>query len=252
MIFIFEDKEIDLLSKLFKSAYNDSSYFIYANGNGNLVNITEKCVNKYSDIIVVYLDTIPDNKCTADIYGDLRRLSIRNNFRVIVLPIICAEYYFINSLPDKYFYDYSLVDVCMSKSYWRDLNFTDEEDKKFVKNFEKFCKLILLKNVKDCIKHTRFKDNSNKLYSYYYCKDCLCNCSDFDCDVLSLVDKAINFVHKYPFFPVYDFIGDFESVDTDEVWSIHKRLVDDYNSFVDTYKIANSNYSYKKLKYIKE
>lgn len=27
--------------------------------------------------------------------------------------------------------------------------------------------------------------------------------------------------------------------------------VDDYNSFVDTYKIANSNYSYKKLKYIK-
>ena len=42
----------------------------------------------------------------------------------------------------------------------------------------------------------------------------------------------------------------FEDKEIDLLSKLFK--VDDYNSFVGTYKIVNSNYSYKKLKYIKE
>lgn len=60
MIVLFEDKQDDLLSKLFRQSYQDTSYFIYANGAGNLPKIAEELLLKTSDYIVCYIDTIPE------------------------------------------------------------------------------------------------------------------------------------------------------------------------------------------------
>ena len=77
MIFVFEDEETDLLSKLFVSAYSNCSFY-YVKGNGNISNKVKKLLNESDETIMVFLDTIPDNKDTIDIYNDLKRLSRRN------------------------------------------------------------------------------------------------------------------------------------------------------------------------------
>ncbi len=251
MIFIFEDKKNDLLSSLFRYAYSESN-FVYAEGNGNLVNLTKKYLDSTKDVIVVFLDTIPDNKATTDIYGDLRRLSLRNNFRVLVLPIVCAEYYFIRTLPRCYTDNIIAMEVCLNKKYWRNCDFvSNDNDRKFVKNFEKFCKLFLKKGVLDCIRTSRGKDNDNKLYGFYYFKDCLCSCSSSVCNEISLERKAINFVSQYPVFPTEKFLGCFESCDIDNFWVIHRKLVDEYNDFVEKYRSIDAGFSYKLIRYIK-
>lgn len=63
MIFVFEDKKDDLLSVLFRASYSNCS-FIYANGCGNLESCVEDNLSKSDDTILVFLDTIPDNKNT--------------------------------------------------------------------------------------------------------------------------------------------------------------------------------------------
>ncbi len=107
MIVIFEDKMDDLLSNLFRSAYSNCS-FIYSNGNGNLETLVRHYLDSSDEFIMVYLDTIPDNKDTINIYKTLARISRRNNFRVIVMPIVCAEYYFISSLSYEVYNNYFL------------------------------------------------------------------------------------------------------------------------------------------------
>lgn len=162
MIFVFENKKDDLLSVLFRASYSNCS-FIYANGCGNLESCVEDNLSKSDDSILVFLDTIPDNKNTVNIYKNLRRLSRKNDFRIVVMPIVCAEYYFIRSLRREYFIDDTGVDICINKMFWKNSALVSDSDRKFVKNFEKYCKLILFKSVKDCIKHTRYEDNSNSL-----------------------------------------------------------------------------------------
>ena len=252
MIFVFEDKKNDLLSVLFRYAYSESD-FVYAEGNGNLVSLAEKYLDSTDDIITVFLDTIPDNKVTADIYNDLRRLSLRNNLRVLVLPIVCAEYYFIRTLPKCYTGSISAMGVCLNKEYWRNCNFVSSDDKKFVKNFEKFCKLFLKKDIIDCIRTSRGKDNDNKLYGFYYLKDCLCDCSSNICNEISLRNKAIKFVSQYPIFPKENFLGClscFGSCDIKRLWLIHRKLVDEYNNFVEKYRKIDNSFSYKTIRYI--
>lgn len=250
MIFIFEDKEDDLLSKLFQEAY-DSHNFIYAKGNGNLERIVRDCLVSSEEGIIVYLDTIPDNKDSINIYKSLRRLSLQNDFRVIIMPIVCAEYYFIMSLVLTDYVNYTGVDTCIRKDFWRNSSLVEEGDKVFVKNFEKFCKLILLKCVKDCIKNSIGADGENTLYGYFYTKDCKCEHSDKSCRTISLKDKAINYVRNYPVIPSGSSLSNVVSVNIETLWAIHRRLVDEFNGFVDKYSKEDSTYAYTKIKYIK-
>ena len=247
MIFVFEDMESDLLSKLFMSAYSKNS-FIYANGNGNIINRVTDLLENSGDIIIVYLDTIPDNKDTIDIYSNLKRLSRKNDFRIIVMPIVCAEYYFIKSLPDFSFVSHLGLDVCRNKSYWKDSSLVEDSDRKFTRNFEKFCKLILLKCVKNCIRRSRYDNN---LYGFYYTLDCFCSKSEDNCKEINIVDKAISYVKQYPIVPNNNFLGEHNFLSFDDFWEVHRTLVDDFNCMVDTYRKYDSTHSYPKIDYIK-
>lgn len=167
------------------------------------------------------------------------------------MPIVCAEYYFIRSLRREYFIDDTGVDVCINKMFWKNSALVSDSDRKFVKNFEKYCKLILFKSVKDCIKHTRYEDNHNSLYGFYYKKDCLCDSSDSVCIGKSLADKSSDYVHEYPIFPAENLLWEYEFCDAERLWDIHRKLVDEFNDFVDDYISKDSDGSYSKIAYIK-
>lgn len=117
MIYIFEDHPDADISKLFKSAYNNNNInnFIYAKGNGNLVDKINYYISKTTDKIIVFMDTIPGNKDCYSIYREIRLISIKHNCRVIVLPIICSEYYMIKSIKNKdIFKDREEINRCMN------------------------------------------------------------------------------------------------------------------------------------------
>lgn len=248
MIYVFEDWEEDLLSKLFMSAYSENS-FVYAGGAGNLIYIAEKLLYESDEIILVYLDTIPDNRESIRVYNNLKRLSKKNNFRLIVLPVVCAEYYFIQSLPEDLYYSMQSINICKSRGFWRNSDLIETiRDKEFVKNFEKYCKLILLKNVRNCVRHTR---ENNSVYGYYYMQDCLCDFSIDICKEDSRLDKAVRYVCEYPVIPEFNFIGSCRKLNLDEIWDIHRILVNDFNKMVDLYKCNDCNGAYSKILCIK-
>ena len=249
MIFIFEDKKTDLLSKLFMHAYKECSFY-YTEGNGNIISTVEELLTTTNEVMMVFLDTIPDNKDTIRIYKKLSVISRKNDFRIIVMPIVCAEYYFILSLSDSIFTSHVGLDICKNKEYWRNSKLIEtDEDRKFTKNFEKYCKLILHKCVKDCARHS---GEGNNLHGFYYDKDCLCCSSDSNCEKISLKDKAVNYVSQYPTFPGDGYLGKCDLLGDVDIWFIHRSLVDDFNRMVDKYKSIDENHAFSTIKYIKE
>lgn len=246
MIYVFEDLKGDLLSELFMQSYDDCS-FVYAEGAGNLMNIVSKLLTDTSEMVAVYLDVVPDNRETVRIYNNLKQLSIKNGLRVIVFPIACTEYYFIKSLPEHLFKSKECVRICLDRGYWKDSDLIEtEEDTKFVKNFEKFCKLILLKNVASCVQHTR----TSALYGYYYKKRCLCENSEDECSPQTILDKSLKYVQQYPFIPSLNFKGDIVDTSVETAWFIHKKLIDDFNKMVGLYKQRDCSKAFTKISYI--
>lgn len=103
MYYIFEDKQDDVTSKLFRQAYkNDSTdkYFIYTDGNGMLISTAEEKLADGISTVAVFLDLIPGNESCVRIYKGLRNLARMkaNKNRLFVFPILCSEYYIILSL----------------------------------------------------------------------------------------------------------------------------------------------------------
>lgn len=237
MKFIFEDYADDILSLLFKKAYQPESAdkFIYAEGNGNLEFETKKCLKETEDIIIVYLDTIPCNETVTNIYTKLRDLSIANNYRVIVFNIVCAEYYFIKSIySSNLFVNREGVDLCVNRDFYLDSTLLKtRKDKKKVKTFEKFCKFIMDNSLIDC---ARTGNRNNNIYPSYYTKDCLCSNSINDCVEKSLKYKAFSYINQYPCVPSEGFLGRLNKIlSLEGLWQVHRSLVNDYNVMVDKF-----------------
>lgn len=141
---------------MFRVAYTEdvSSKFLYAQGNGGIYKIASNELSNKNNIVVVYLDTIPGNIETRRVYIRLRNLSKNNDFRLVVLPILGAEYYMIKSIKDKNVVEIPYeVNNCINKNdYFNSIIIENDKDKAYCINYERYCKLILLKAVKDCIK----------------------------------------------------------------------------------------------------
>lgn len=208
MIFVFEDNGSDLLSQLFKAAYpsEKADRFVFVKGNGEFKRKVQELLENSKDMIAVFMDVIPDNICTAQLYDTLRNTSKRNNHRVIVFPLVCSEYYFVKSIV-KYpylFKTFQGVDFCINKKFYANsplLN--DAKSIAFAKNFEKYCKLVLLNHnvVIDCVRHSRGEYNENYQYGYYYLKDCLCECCRDVCNNKSLIQKSLDYIAEFPCAP---------------------------------------------------
>lgn len=240
MKFIFEDFEDDILSRFFRQAYQpeSSKKFIYADGNGNLEFQVKKILEESKEMIIVYLDTIPCNKDTIYVYNRLKNLSILNNYRIIILNIVCAEYYFIKSIySSNLFTNREGVDLCINRDFYLDsVLLKTKKDRNKAKTFEKFCKFILGYNLIDC---ARTKNRNNNVYPSYYTKDCLCSRPMDNCTNKNLKEKAISYADQYPCIPAEGFLGKPNRISKlEDIWKLHRNLVDDYNAM--TYKFMKA------------
>lgn len=237
MIFVFEDHEEDIISKFFRQAYpNDiADRFVYAKGNSNIKGIVNKLLSDTNDTIVVYLDTVPGNKETVKIYRDLQKISRREQFRLVVLPVVCMEYYLIKALYDsQVMIEHVGVDICLNKDlYFNSPLIATMEDNTFVKNFEKYCKLILIKNLKRCACHSG--KMTEECYGAYYQNDCFCSYTDNACIEELLIKKIIRFIHQFEYIPKGNIISNEIEQNQIEIWDIHRELVYEYNKMVDYY-----------------
>lgn len=240
---VFEDKKDDILSILFRAAYPKeiSEKFVYAGGNGNLASNVEYLLDKTNEKIFVYMDTVPANPELKRVYEKLKRLSKISDYRVIPINIVCAEYYFLQAFGNDKSIQISNVglDIALTKKvYYNSPLIQTASDLDFTRTFEKYCKLVLIKNYKDCVKHTRkgsTSENKNLKYGFFYNSNCLCLYADSLCLERDLMDKACRFVQEYPYYPEESYKMKKKEDTEEKVWNLHRRLVDEYNMVVEIY-----------------
>lgn len=223
MKLLFEDKKDDMLSVLFCKSLpeNFQKQIEYANGNGNILKKAQELLQEES-IVLMVLDTVPGNKSIRDIYVSLRRLSRENDYRLIVWNIICAEYYFIKAFGDtshiKAFSNSRDIDIVLKRKPYDGASLIQtEEDRIFTKNFEKFCKLYILKNGADCVNQT----------ASFFTKDCECQNG---CVNVSLLEKSAQYRMAYQVL--------FEETSIEKLWGTHRNLLEIVNQMILTYNAS--------------
>lgn len=256
MKYVFEDKRTDIISQFFMQAYPNktSDEFIYTEGNGELKGVLSDLLLNTSENIIVYMDAIPGNKDITKIYKELGSISIKNSYRAIILPIVCSEYYLIQYLNNENILtDKTGVDIALNKDFYKNsplLNTQQNID--FVKNFEKYCKLITMTSPRLCANLS--KRNAHGKYKIFYTQDCICKVRENNCTTnINKIDKSINFISQYPCVPSKSHSKNYKSFTIEQVWDIHRQLVSEFNQMVNKYKTAdpaNANL-YKPISVIK-
>lgn len=215
---IFEDDGNDLLSKLFRYAYKDTSNFIYVHGNSNIISAVNNLAVK--EHVYVYIDSVPANTNIKGIYKNLVSLA-NHRGNMLIFPIVCSEYYFIKAFGNIQDSD---INVCISKgNYFNTGAF--HNDRVYCRTFEKYCKYLIRHNVMNCMSH----DVRNPEYGTFYTKDCLCKYSEVACRQMSLIEKSVTYISQYDCVPS----GSTGSIKTpvNNLYDIHVKLVDEFNSF---------------------
>lgn len=177
---IFEDAELSPISNLIKTCYKQYDWRDFVIFTGGKDNLLSKLKEQYSpdDYYFIFVDLIPDN---YDVIKTCRRLlkSIRKEEykNVLVLPVICAEYYVLKAFKGIYS-ENSFSKVALEFGNYRSISNCT--------NFENFCKHALTSLEESCI-HT--KDYTIGFY-------------DLDCVFrkISLDLKSWMFISKYPLF----------------------------------------------------
>lgn len=231
MTFIFEDNSLDFLSRLFLHSYHSSTIDLmkYAKGNGNLLRIAKNTLQSTSDLVIVYLDTIPGNPEIFDIYHNLTGLSRYYDGRLIVMPIICAEYYFLKSMVGTdHVTNHEEVRRCVNKvPYFDSSLISTEADKKYCRNFEKYCKLVLLK----CTRVFQSKRQDLELVG------------------TDIADMSIRLLTTYPVVPKELSMNFLNTVSIETCKKIRIKLVNEFNTFVDVLREADDDDIGKDRKY---
>lgn len=227
MKILFEDFADSVLSQLFRVAYDDTSDFIYVAGNSNFYPVANELLRSSNETIYVYLDAIPGNKIIYDLYRDLVKLSSRNGARLIVFPIVCSEYYFIKSIADIVKNDE--INVCVKLLPYFDTELY-KRNPRLSKNFEKFCKRVLVEMVPDCMKQT---PTVGEIFHTFYHEDCLCRFRQHFCKEQTQLLKSLKLLRAYPCVPVCGGKPGFSPIDLAEVREIQNSMVDSFNDFSD-------------------
>lgn len=235
MRYFFEDREGSALSEFLRIPYGKREDIVFTEGSGNLETYVGKHLESPENTAVVYLDTMPNNLSTADIYTELACLSRAANYRCVVIPIVCVEYYFLRSLTGSTVVkDKHLVDLCVSKNYYLNESSLKTHSIKSYDTFERFCKMVCEYSLYRCASIRRTGKLSK---SHHYTNDhCPCCGKDSACvepDKL-LLEKASKFVSMFPCIPrdgeVKRRVGTME-----EAWEEHRRLVREFNAWSSLY-----------------
>ena len=103
---------------------------------------------------------------------------------------------------------------------------------------------------KDCLKPY---NKINGVNGEYYREACACQKATVDCIQKTLSEKAIGLLVAYKYVPSGSIAVNVKNLTDEEIWDIHRKLVDEYNDFVDKYILVDSKAlnKYKKIQYIK-
>lgn len=257
MIYIFEDHESDPIPRLFMKSYDEetASEFIYTRGNGNIKSILDD-VLKQNDTIILFLDVVPGNDSLNRLYKIYRRKSITNDYKIIIMPIIGAEYYFIKSIQKEPVHtNADEIKNCVErKSFFDSPVISTPQDREFCKYYERYCKLILEKLVFDCIRNNT-DDGINSKFRVYFNEDCKCEEPEACCREKTLFKKSESLVRAYPYVPSGSRLKNITFLSVDDLWKIHRQLVDEHNVLNSVLKTSEPDTNrlklYKEIKYIK-
>lgn len=192
MKMIFEDyKEVNI-SRILKYAYSESEcddIIDFTGGNGKVLDYLK---NSNEDTIIAFVDVVPDNIKTINVYKKCKRYSKECDKQIFVIPIPCIEYCAVKALLRHDGIDTAVAEVYEYDRY-RQVKYNYRNRKLSLKSFEKYCKSVLY-NYSSCL------DVNGKFYNV----DCKCSKSmNLDlCRDNTRIDKAWSIVHKLPTFIV--------------------------------------------------
>ena len=184
------------------------------------------------------------------------RKSITNDYKVIIMPIIGAEYYFIKSIQNEPVHtNANEIKNCVErKSFFDSQIISTSQDREFCKYYERYCKLILEKLVFDCIRNNTDKGKNSRFRNYFN-KNCKCENPETCCRKKTLLEKSESLVRAYPYFPEGSRLENIVSLSEDELWKIHRQLVDEHNTLNSILKATEPDIHrlklYKEIKYIR-
>lgn len=255
MYIIFEDHENSDLSKLFRRLYpkNISDKFEYTRRNTQIRNRIDLLVEKMKnngniEDIVIYLDMPPGSPDIVGEYNRIRKKSARllkeHKIKIIVIPIVCAEYYIIRMVYKLGIFNNKRVMLaeCVNREFFKNselMKMLTEQQKQECYTFENYCKFILNPGLGNCFKSS-VKERST-IGSFYRDTCSIICCADEETEVkcrgLDRDDISFNTLVEYPIIPSgievekedilytkYETFG--------EVIEVHNRLIDEFNKWV--------------------
>jgi len=238
--YIFEDHPSNMLATLFREGYSVevAHNFHYTKGNGKIFSYIQKHFKEEEDIIV-FLDMPPGNSGVVDVYDSLLSLS-RTYTSLVIIPIICMEYYLLLSVRKSHLVTVSnWVDTCLQFGYAGDTspNILVGEDPQKNLTFEKFCKLVTRKALAQCLRVGTLSQSEDRYRPYYY-EDCICGTQHVthNCLQCTRKDKARALISALPIRPAYRDGTPEEIVAKQNYLLKQKELVEEYNKrAADTY-----------------
>lgn len=189
--FIFEDSEFAPVSHLLAFAYDEGRVF-FSNGNSRIIQKLNKVYNT-DDFFIIFMDVPPNNKAIVRMYkqyADTIRLKFKNN--VVIVPIICIEYFVLNML-----LDYGLCQVSSSFEQLKRCLLVDKDVSvglNYECSVEKLYKSLLNNQSLGCLPN---KQKYGEFYKF------ACPCSRVLCGgnvSLDLFDKSVKLWGKLPVF----------------------------------------------------
>ena len=172
---VFEDNEQSPVSKLLESCrYGDRLYF--SEGNDLLSLKVEELIEEGYDEFIVFIDLVPDNKSTKNLYltisSDLDELAMFNNVKISLIPIFCIEYVVLSYIKENNFGTYKdrkILDVYLQdiKKLYSDISGA---------SLEKKYKSLLNGRLSNCLHN--IKGQRSVIGMFYNCD---CECEKFHC-----------------------------------------------------------------------
>lgn len=252
MLYIFEDNGEKALSKLFKSAYPEEvvKRFIFAEGNGELEGKVRKNINK-TDFIAVFIDIVPDNEHAITIFDELLDMEeYEFKGKLFIMPIICAEYYFIKSIYNSglRINNRESAELCVSRGFYKnDAEIKSTQDLLKCKNYEKYCKFVRNRSLMSCMQDDR------KPKEVYMLSNCRCVEYNSDgCTDETVIDKALKLIQEYDAVPTRSYSTKISSINMSRAREIRRKFIERHNQIVDIYRSTDrdnaGNYVYIRLR----
>ena len=246
--YILEDNPDSTISKFFMKAYKniDNDVITFANSNNRLYREAKNTLDTYKDdYVIVYLDMVPGVEIETAIYNKLRWLSIKRQYRLIVLPVPCFEYFVIKSIRSLGIteVDSQSIDICVNKENYKESKLLhDGHRAKKCINFEKYCKQVLNNAFIECTGTDGMRCKASGMYKHYYTRNCPCgNNAQYNCKELQLKMKVFKLLCNIPIFPKAEEFNSRE-VSLEDLWDVHRKLVKEFNMMQAKYSDNEAQY----------